>query len=299
MINNLARHVWLVDLVGSSNGITFREINSKWKRAGINPTGEELPLRTFNNWKVEIVKEFGINFFCDRHTNRYYIRRFDDMKGGALREWMINAFTISNMLSEREALSGRIILENVPSGQRFLKSFVDAMKDNQSVRFTYTKFTSGDTQQVTLEPYCVKLYERRWYVLGRNVEKNALRTYALDRVVEVGVLPEIFRLPATFSADDYYQDCFGVIHDDNEPPVVVRLRVQAAQCDYYRSLPLHSSQEEVLTTDEYSEFRMFVRPTFDFIQQLLAQREYTEVLEPLSLREKMKDVITEMLRNYQ
>lgn len=299
MINNISRHIWLVDLVGSQNGITFREVNEKWKRASINPTGEDLPLRTFNNWKAEIQREFGVDFFCDRRTNKYYIRRFDDMQNGGMKEWLLNAFTVSNMLSEREALGGRIILENVPSGQRFLKSIVDAMKDNLRVRFTYTKFTSGDTQSVTFEPYCVKLYERRWYVLGHNIEKDALRTYALDRIAEIELLQESFEMPSNFNADDYYYDCFGVIHDDQEPPVKVRLRVQKEQRDYYRSLPLHWSQREVKTTDDYSEFVMFLRPTFDFIQQLLAQREFTEVLEPASLRTKMRDVIETMLKKYE
>lgn len=299
MINNVPRHIWLVDLVGSHNGITFKEVNEKWKRAGINPTGEDLPLRTFNNWKTEISKQFGIDFYCDRRTNKYYIRRFDNIQNGGMKEWLLNAFTVSNLLSDREVLSGRILLENVPSGQRFLKFFVEAMKDNHRVCFTYKKFTTGDTQSVIFEPYCVKLYERRWYVLGRNAEKDALRTYALDRVVEIETLKDTYELPKDFSAEDYYYDCFGVIHDDNEEPVKVRLRVHRSQCDYYRSLPLHWSQREVMTGDEYSEFVMFVRPTFDFIQQLLAQREFTEVLEPASLRNKVRDVIQKMLNKYE
>lgn len=167
------------------------------------------------------------------------------------------------------------------------------------MRFTYTKFISKDTQCVTLEPYCVKLHERRWYVLGRNVQKNSLRTYALDRISDITMLDTSYVMPNDFNGEDYYADCFGVMHDDNIKPEIVRLKVKKAQCDYYRSLPLHWSQTEEQECEDYSIFQMFVRPTFDFIQQLLAQREFTEVLEPVSLRQEMKEIIQKMLGNYE
>lgn len=299
MINNIPRHIWLIDLIGSANGITFKDISERWRRAAINPTGDVLPLRTFNNWKASIQKEFGLDFYCDRHSNKYYIRHYEDLRNGGIKEWLLNTFTVSNLLSERDALKGRIFLENVPSGQHCLTSFVDAMKENRHVQFTYTKFKSRDTQGVLLEPFCVKLYERRWYVLGRNVQKKELRTYALDRISDVIMLDTCYMIPKDFDGESYYADCFGVMHDDKVAPEVVRLRVHKSQCDYYRSLPLHSSQCEEMECEDYSIFRIFVRPTYDFIQKLLAQREFTEVLEPASLRQKMKEVIQNMLSTYE
>lgn len=298
MINNLSRYIWLMDLVASHDGITFKDISSKWQRAGINPTGEPLRLRTFNNWKSEIRQQLGVDFHCDRHTNKYYIRHFNDLQNGGVKEWMLNVFTVSNMLSEREALAGRIILENVPSGQKFLKCFVDAMKENLCVRITYTKFKNGGSQQVILEPYCIKLYERRWYVLGHNTEKDALRTYALDRIMAIELLEEHYTMPERFCAEEYYADCLGVIHDDNVCPELIRLRVNCNQCDYLRSLPLHSSQQETVTEDSYSVFSYFLRPTFDFIQHILALREYAEVLEPQRLRDELAEIIAKMAKHY-
>lgn len=298
MLNIISRHIWLIDLIANRQGITFPEINEEWQRSSVNPTGDSLPVRTFCNWKKDILDEFGIKLLCNRRTNGYSIDRIDDIKDGSIREWMLNAFTVSNLLSERDALEGRILLENVPSGQVCLKHFVAAMKGNRRVRFQYSKFVSGDTQEVILEPYCVKLYERRWYVVGRNVEKDSLRTYALDRMSGVEMLDDSYKVPKSFNAEEYYADTFGVIHDDSIKPELIRLRVKKAQRDYFRTLPLHPSQKEVLTEDEYSEFTVFLRPTFDFIQQVLAQREFTQVLEPLELREKIKYILNDMLKLY-
>ena len=299
MLNIISRHIWLIDLIANRQGITFPEINEEWQRCSVNPTGDSLPVRTFCNWKKDILDEFGIKLLCNRRTNGYSIDRLDNIKDGSIREWMLNAFTVSNLLGERDALEGRILLENVPSGQVCLKHFVTAMKANRRVRLQYSKFVSDDTQEVILEPYCVKLYERRWYVIGRNVEKDTLRTYALDRVSGVEMLTDSYKVPKSFNADDYYADTFGVIHDDNIKPELIRLRVKKAQRDYFRTLPLHPSQKEVLTEDEYSEFTVFLRPTFDFIQQVLAQREYTQVLEPLELRQSIKDILMDMLSDYE
>lgn len=298
MLNPIGKHIWLIDLVASRNGISYEAICEEWTRSSHNPTRERLPLRTFNNWKKCIQEEFGIRLRCNRATNLYYIEQLDELQSGGVREWLLSAFTVSNMLSERDALEGRILLENIPSGQTFLKPIVDAMKENSRVRFQYQKFVTGAAQEVLLEPYCMKLYERRWYVLGRNVEKDALRTYALDRMSGIERLAENFKLPKRFNAEEYYANCFGVIYADEVKPENVRLRVSSIQRDYLRTLPLHPSQHEIITEEDYSEFTLYVRPTFDFIQHILALCEFVEVLEPESLRDEIGAIAQDIADKY-
>lgn len=299
MNNVINRHIWLIDLIATRDGITFEEINAQWQRATVlNPTEEPLPLRTFNNWKKDIRDEFGITLRCNRSNNRYYLEDIDKIGKQSIREWLLNAFTISNLLSQRDALEGRIMLENVPSGHTFLKPIVEAMKDNRRIRFHYRKFRGGAEQDVLFEPYCVKLHQRRWYVLGRNVDKQELRTYALDRFSTCTFTTETFQLPRDFSADAYYTHTYGVINDERVPDIDIRLRVYDTQRDYLRTLPLHPSQREVATTEEYSDFILHLRPTFDFIQNLLSQREFTEVLEPAALRQQISDILATMQRRY-
>lgn len=299
MLSPIGKHIWLIDLVASRSGISYEEINEEWMRCTHNSTHGRLPRRTFNNWKKCIQEEFGVKFRCNRVTNLYYVDHLEDLKHGYAREWILNAFTVSNMLSERDALNGRILLENIPSGQTCLKPIVDAMKDNNQVSFLYQKFVTGDTQSVTLEPYCLKLYERRWYVLGHNIEKKAMRTYALDRISHIKRLVTHFQMPKDFDAEEYFADCFGVIHADDVPPEQIRLRVARSQRDYLRTLPMHPSQCETDTTEDYSEFTLFVRPTFDFIQHILSLREFTEIIEPISLRDKLAKITEQMSKVYE
>ena len=68
--------------------------------------------------------------------------------------------------------------------------------------------------------------------------------------------------------------------------------------NYLRTLPLHASQKELVSTEEYADFEYFLRPTFDFMQELLSQGDEIEVLEPKSFREEMKDILQRMLKRY-
>ena len=81
-------------------------------------------------------------------------------------------------------------------------------------------------------------------------------------------------------------------------PVTVELRVEAYQAKYVRSLPLHSSQKEISTTDEYSVFQYHLVPTFDFRQEILSRGPAVEVLTPQWFRDEVIADIAEMAKNY-
>lgn len=297
--STIRKHIWLIDKLASNPGMTYPEINDAWQRAlHVNPDEEDLPVRTFNNWKTAIFDEFGLSIVCNRSTKTYSIEHLEDIRQGSTYEWLLNAFTVSNMLAERDAMEGRVILEHVPSGQQYLKPIVDAMKANRRVVIIYKKFDASESYDVDIEPYFVKLYERRWYVIGRHVEKEVMRTYALDRIVGIKLLDKTFKLPKDFNAQEYHTDCFGITRLDDENPINVKLRVDAVQCDYLRTLKLHHTQEEIETTDDYSIFSLRVFPTWDFVQALLAQGHYIEVLEPQDFRETFAEILYTMADKY-
>ena len=100
------------------------------------------------------------------------------------------------------------------------------------------------------------------------------------------------------SADEYFDGSFGINHSDDQKPEKVRIKVYGTQVEYVRALPIHESQREIETTEEWSIFEYRVVPCFNFYQQLLWHREKIEVLEPQSVRQAMKDVIEQMLKLY-
>jgi predicted DNA-binding transcriptional regulator YafY len=79
---------------------------------------------------------------------------------------------------------------------------------------------------------------------------------------------------------------------------MVKLKVYGTQVQYFRSLPLHSSQKEVETDKNHSIFTYFITPDYDFKQDVLSFGDKVEVLEPKELREEMKRIVKELNKIY-
>ena len=282
------RYIWLVDTIYRANGITFEEINEKWLRNSMSD-GQDLPLKTFHNHRNAIEEIFDINIVCDRRNGyRYYIENADDMKKGGVRTWLLNTFAVNNLINESHHLKRRILFEQIPSGQKHLSTIIEAMRDSRILEMTYKSFWRQDKYTVEVEPYFVKIFRQRWYMVARNTAKDALRIYALDRVQEIRETDSAFTFPKDFAPEEYFYNCFGIIHDDNCPPEIVDLKVVGTQREYFRTLPPHHSQKEIETSDDCSVFRYYLSPTYDFVQEILSHGCEVEVLSPKHLRDEIR-----------
>ena len=143
------KYVWLVDTIYKAGCITYEEINQKWieQEMDDNP----IPLRTFHKWRIAIEEMFHLNIECERKGGyHYYIGNVNEIKRGGLRNWLFKNISISNLLLDCQSLKDRILLEDVPSGQEYLATILDAMKTNNQLCITYQ--TIGVMSQVLL-PY--------------------------------------------------------------------------------------------------------------------------------------------------
>ena len=282
------RYIWLVDTIYQAHGITFEEINEKWLRNSMSE-GLDIPLKTFHNHRKAIEEIFDISIVCDKRGGyKYYIENADDMEKGGIRTWLLNTFAVNNLINESHHLKRRILFEQIPSGQKYLTPLIEAMRDGKTVVLRYKSFWRQDEYSVEVEPFLVKVFRQRWYLLARNPRKDVLRIYALDRIREFRQTENTFTLPKDFSPEDYFYNSFGIISPDNCPPEVVKLKVYGTQKEYFRTLPLHHSQEEIEITDEYTVFRYYLSPTYDFIQEILSHGYNVEVLAPKHVRDEVR-----------
>lgn len=283
------RYIWLVDTIYQADGITFEEINEKWLRNSMSE-GLDLPLKTFHNHRKAIENTFDINIVCDKRGGyKYYIENVDDIEKGGIRSWLLNTFAVNNLINESHHLKRRIVFEQIPSGQKFLTPLIEAMRDSRTVELLYGSFWRQTEYEVEVEPYLVKVFKQRWYLLARDIGRNVLRTYALDRIHALRQTQKTFSMPDKFSSEDYFYNSYGIISQDDCPPELIELKVYGTQSKYFRSLPLHHSQKEIETTDEYSIFRYYLSPTFDFVQEILSHGYGVEVLAPKHLRDEIRN----------
>ena len=169
------------------------------------------------------------------------------------------------------------------------------MRDGLKMEMTYQSYGRDSATSYPFEPYFVKVFKQRWYVIGKS---DLVRIHALDRIQDLKISEDKFEMPAEVVPEEYFQHCFGIIHDEEIAPQSVKLKVTAWQANYLRALPIHNSQREVEVKDGYVVFDCFVKPTFDFRQEILSMGDRIEVIAPLSFREEMKNLTDKMNKIY-
>lgn len=292
------RYIWLVDTIYRTKKITFEEINKRWLRTAMSE-GKEIPLRTFHNHRKAIEEMFDINIECSKQGGYYYyIENTDDIENGGLRNWLLNTFAVNNLINESHHLKRRILLEDIPSGRQYLTQLIEAMRDNLIVEITYQSYRKDNPNTFEIEPYCVKVFKQRWYVVAHSPYYNKIMIYALDRIINLHDTDKRFIYPGDFDSQAYFKFSFGIIVDEDYDVERIRIKVYYNQYPYFRALPLHHSQQEIEKTTEYIVFEYSLQPTFDFLQELLAHGNDVEVLSPQWLREEMTDITKKMHELY-
>ncbi len=259
--------------------------------------GNPLPRRTFYNYRLAIEELFNINIECNTSTYEYYIDSGDDRRE-SMTDWLLNSAAMSNVLASVSDVSDRIFLEDVPSARLYLSQVISALRESHPVRFTYRPYTRlNPTKDVVIEPYFLKIFKQRWYVTGRNVRDDKIKTYALDRMEEVKIEDDTFVVDKSFNLESYVRDTFGIVFSQGEPKEVV-LRADIRQSKYLRALPLHHSQREVVH-DEYSLFYLKLRLTPDFVQELLSYGANIQVVSPPELKAMVATALRDALAQYE
>jgi predicted DNA-binding transcriptional regulator YafY len=202
-----------------------------------------------------------------------------------MRMRMLNLMSINNLLKDSKELSDQILFEPVPSGEKFLAPIIEAMRDKCVLQMTYQGFGKPCPHTFPIEPYCLKMFKQRWYVLVYAPDIDKMRVYGLDRIHAIEPTKKKYQLPDDFDAEAYFKDAYGVtVLDEQQQPEKIVISIDEDQADYLRTLPLHPSQKEIEPINGYPAFSFYVYPSEEFCQELFKYGSDLEVHAPESLR---------------
>ena len=305
----LQKYIWLVQtfIRAGEHGLNLDEISQKWEDRFDTPYSR----RTFNNHRSAVEDVFGIRIECNRSSNRYFIGYSDDLTDtDAETSWLINTFTVNSMLSMgKERLSGRVAVEDIPSGHMYLTRIMEAMTENLEIRIAYRKYTSADAGTYTLRPYAVKEFAMRWYLVAYCLERKALRVYGLDRIHEMEVTDRRFRMPKDFDIDELFATSFGIYIPEEKGKTII-FRTTSKEAKFLRDLPIHSSQKELSAGDVRKRlpgimvkpdeccFEIFVCPNEALIMEFCKHGGRLEVLSPAPVRETVASELRKAADQY-
>ena len=290
-------YIWLVNTIrkAGDDGISFAEINEKWLETELSE-GVELARSTFNRHKDSIEDIFGLIIDCNRLNGyRYFISNEEVLGEDSIQNWMLNTLTVNNIIGEALTLQDRILLQPAPVEGDYLKMVIEAMKKNVKLAVDYRKYGDDEPRHLTFEPYCIKLFKQRWYILG-HFHRNAIAdrpevdyfgVFSFDRILNMSLTDDKFQMDPSFNAQAYFEECFGVLVNDDTVAQRIVIRVFGDERFYVRDLPIHKSQREIGQGEDYTDFELFMRPTIDLSTHFVSRSFLIKVLEPQWLADEI------------
>ena len=318
MDNRVKFYSWLIGLLDRKR-LTFEEIADEWKEARGNQANDVLDKRTFHRYRENIQSQFGITVECNKSDGyRYYLKR-DPIANDDVTEWMLSSLRLAS-LGDMLKYHNKVMLDTPPYNTEYLDDILAAIDKQYLLKFKYVS-GFGAESDIVLQPAFVRYFKQRWYVVGVKKQRSAsegkanssaeedvrklVRCLPFDRISFLKLICEKHPLSKEMkkflTPDNYYEDCFGIYRMEDVPVEKIRIRAFYPEYNLIEEVPLHESQQKVKESKDgmYREYTLTVRPSRDFLQELLWHGRNIIVLKPESLRQEMISILKDMTKSYE
>jgi predicted DNA-binding transcriptional regulator YafY len=253
--------------------------------------------RTFQRDINEIRSLFFIDIRFDSSQKHYYIE-MDEQSERQRR--ILEAFDTFNALNMSDRLSDFIHFEKrKPQGTENLYGLLHAIRNQLQIEFWHQKFWDVKPTERKVEPYALKEFSNRWYLLAKDLKDNSIKSFALDRMKYLEFTKMKFQRPAGFDVNEHYKHSFGIIGPNGQKPKEIILSFDPLKGKYIKSLPLHESQEIILDNESEVRIKLSLIISYDFIMEILSHGDEVKVIKPVSLIKTIKDIYQRALNRYQ
>ena len=253
--------------------------------------------RTLQRDIKEIRNVFGIDIEYSKSQKGYFISQNENENMNFQR--MMEAFDMFNSLNLAQDLTPFIHLEKRrPQGTENLYGLLHAIKNRLQIKFTYQKFWEEELIQRFVEPYALKEFKNRWYIMAKDSKDNNIKSFALDRLTNLEITNHTYQYPDNYSIEQSYRYCFGIISPNDEEPQDIILSFNPFQGKYIKTLPLHDTQQVLVDNDEEMKIKLKLCLTHDLVMELLSFGDNMKVIEPKSLADQIKQAHEKAYRQY-
>jgi predicted DNA-binding transcriptional regulator YafY len=252
--------------------------------------------RTFKRDLEDISSLYNIDIVYD-FSRRVYFIDLDEQP--EVNERILEAFDTFNALNISDRLANYIHFEKRrPQGTENLYGLLHAIKNKIQITFSYQKFWEDERTSRIVEPYALKEFKNRWYIVANDLKDKKVKTFALDRLSDLKITNKKFQLPYNFNTAEHFKYCFGIISPNEHLPQKVILSFDPFQGKYIKTLPLHESQEILKDNDDELLVKLTLFVTHDFFMEILSFGENVKVIQPTSLIADLKKSYRNALKLY-
>ena len=297
------RHQFIIQQLRSQGALTYREIYSNYK----DRFSDTFELRTLQRDIKDIENIYKIKIKYSKSDKVYRIVE----EGDTYIEDLLEAFDVFQAFQEHEDSYRYVVFDpRQSSGTQHLSFLIKAIIQQKRIEFRYQKrYPPKEVLTRTIDPYLLKESQRRWYLLGMDIQKEQWRIFALDCMEE---LEEKGRgahdREKAKQAQTFFDDSFSSWVGDGQlkaEKVILSFRRNEKDsfftpnpAEYLRAMPLHHSQVFLKDTPEEIVLSLQMKITPDFVKEILSYGAHVKVVVPEHLAEQVKSEIKNALQLY-
>ncbi len=292
-LKSIQRYLLIIHKIRSSNGIHMQELR-QWVEDELTAHGNEevaVSERTLKRDIADLRDYLGIPIGSSR-TRGYYFPE-DEVSDEGNIETVLESFNLLNALNADTGMGRFIFPERRPyRGNGHLYPLLKAIQKRMPVSVHYKKYGEGEDFRQKVFPYALKQWRSRWYLLGIPDGKEQMRTYGLDRILDLEPLGGRFKAKDVPDIETSYKDCYGIYNDERLPVEKVIISYDKREGEYVKSQPIHHSQKKLQDLPEHERLviSLHVKITKELKLELLARGFSLQVHQPESLRREIHDI---------
>lgn len=253
--------------------------------------------RTFKRDCENISIIYGIEIVYDKAQRIYKV---DDNFEQETDTRIMEAFDYIDTFGVAQSISKYILFEKrKPQGTENMFGLLHAIKNKLKIKFKYQKYYENEPTNREAEPYALKEFKYRWYLIAKDKENNNIKTFALDRLTDLEITRHSFSILDNFSPDNYFKHSFGIVTEAGQEPQEVILSFSAFQGKYIKSLPFHHSQEILIDNENELRIKLAINITYDFMFELMSYADYVKVISPSNLIDQVRKRYKSALKLYE
>lgn len=156
-----------------------------------------------------------------------------------------------------------------------------------------------DSEDITLHPYYLKQYWRRWYLFAKREGDKDVEVFSLDCMESVKENKSIKYKGTKTSFKKYFKSLVGVTMPPEPTVEHIELWIDASLMPYLLAMPIHESQTLVSHDDTSCIISLDVMINYELVQELMFYADRLVVKSPAYFRDSMKERLEECRRSYE
>lgn len=293
----IKRYLQILQLIEKSKFPTIAEMLDRIVDSGIKVSDRQLK-RDIESLRAE----FGLDIQYSAYQRGYFIENEEQTFPYFLKllEFSQNMDLLTSYLKEGSNISEIIEFEDYNSfkGLQYIRDIAFSIKQGAEINLKYKRFDGETEKEYCFQPYLLREYLNRWYVIGLLSDTSEIRTFGLDRIVELHNLGKKFKKDKKRDIASLFRNVIGINASVQDKPEEIELVCNSFQGNLLKTLPLHTSQKVISeTTNEIIlTYKMVVN--FELKQRLLMMSTQAKVVKPISLKNEMDEMLAEAQNLY-